>query len=106
MLEYGSGPGPILVPALAVTLFLTAAAFGLGSQAAPIVLLVGATLMMFYAYHLHKKQFAADYKYSTWENDMRPMAPFAMVGVVLVLLYGAFALTSETGLVGGRRGRR
>lgn len=106
MLEYGSGPGPILVPALAVTLFVTSAAFGIGSQAAPLFLLIGATVMMIYAYHLHSKQFAADYKYSTWENDMRPMAPFAMVGVVLVLLYGAFALTSETGFAGGRRGRR
>ena len=106
MLEYGSGPGPVLVPALAVTLFLTTAAFGLGSQLAPGILLVGATLMLLYSYKLHMAQFAADYKYSTWENDMRPVAPLAMAGVVLVLLYGAFAVTSENFMVGGRRGRR
>lgn len=105
MLEYGSGPGPVLVPALAVTLFLTSTAFGLGSQMAPVVLLVGATIMLLFAYRLHVAQFAADYKYSTWENDMRPFAPFAMVGVVIALLYGAFALTSQDFMVGGRRRR-
>jgi hypothetical protein len=68
-------------------------------------LLVGISIvLMLYFYNLNRTQFAADYKYSTWQNDLRPMRYLIMIGVFAVLCYGAYALQTETFVqAGGRR---
>ena len=91
-----------LIASLAATLLMTSITFGIGSRLAPMILLVLATVLLFYSYSLHSTQFQADYKYSTWQDSMRPMAPFVLVAVVLALCYGAFAMRSDT-FVGGAR---
>jgi len=105
MFNVGSGAGPILIPSLAATLLVTSITFGVGSKLAPMILLVAATVLLVYSYSLHRTQFVADYKYSTWQDSLRPMAPFVIVGIVLALAYGAFALQSEN-FIGGARRRR
>jgi len=103
MFNVGSSAGPILIPSLAATLLVTSITFGIGSKLAPMVLLVTATVLLLYTYSLHRTQFVADYKYSTWQDGLRPMAPFVLVGLVLTLAYGMFALQSETFVGGARR---
>ena len=106
MFNVGSGAGPILIPSLAATLLVTSITFGIGSRLAPMILLVTATALLIYTYSLHRTQFVADYKYSTWQDALRPMAPFVLFALVLSLAYGAFALRSETFIGGARRIRR
>jgi len=97
----------LLFPILGVSLFFTAIAFSVAATLAPMILLVSSTVILFYAYTLHRAQFANDYANSTWQNGLRSMAPLVMVATVLALGYGYFAMTSESFLVGGRRaGRR
>lgn len=103
MFNVGSGAGPILIPSLAATLLVTGITFGVGSRLAPIILLVTATILLMYTYSLHRTQFVADYKYSTWQDSLRPMAPLVLVGLVLTLAYGMFALQSENFVGGSRR---
>ena len=103
MFNVGSGAGPILIPSLAAILFITSFTFGIGSQLTPLVLLVASTVLLLYTYSLHTTQFVADYKYSTWQDSLRPMAPFVLVGLVLVLSYGMYALTSTEKIMGGAR---
>ena len=97
----------LLIPILAFVLFLTSVAFATAASMAPLVLLISSTVLLAYAYYMNQSQFKDDYKNSTWQNGLRPMGPFVMVGLVLLLGYGAFALTStSTGIMlGGRRGR-
>jgi hypothetical protein len=97
----------LLIPILAFVLFLTSVAFATAASMAPLVLLVSSTVLLVYAYYMNQSQFKTDYKNSTWQNGLRPMAPFVMVGLVLLLGYGAFALTSTSTspMLGGRRGR-
>ena len=106
MFNVGSGAGPILIPSLAATLFVTSITFGFGSTLAPMILLVTSTVLLIYTYSLHRTQFVADYKYSTWQDSLRPMAPFVLVGLVLVLAYGMFAMSSENFVGGARRASR
>lgn len=103
MFGFGSSPGPLLIPSLAATLLVTSITFGVGSKLAPIVLLVTASVLLVYTYSLHRTQFHADYKYSSWQDSLKPMAPFVLVALVLTLGYGAFAMRSETFIGGARR---
>jgi Na+/H+ antiporter NhaD/arsenite permease-like protein len=70
----------------------------------PTLLIVACVVLLLYFYNLNRTQFASDYKYSTWQNEIRPLRYFIMLIVFLVLCFGAYALQSET-LVhsGGRR---
>jgi NADH:ubiquinone oxidoreductase subunit H len=95
----------LLIPILCGVLFLTGAAFAVGSTTAPLILLVTSTILLIYAYVLHRSQFENDYKNSTWQNGLRTFAPLVLVTVVLALGYGYFALTSESFMIGGRRRR-
>jgi hypothetical protein len=103
MFGVGSAAGPLLIPSLAVTLLVTAITFGIGSRLAPMILLVTSTILLIYAVMLNRSQFVADYKYSSWQDSLRPMAPFVLVALVLTLAYGAFAMQSNTFMVGGKR---
>jgi len=105
MFGVGSGAGPLLIPSLAVTLLVTSITFGIGSKLAPMILLVTSTILLIYAVMLNRSQFVADYKYSSWQDSLKPMGPFVLVALVLTLAYGAFAIQSETFMVGGVRRR-
>jgi uncharacterized membrane protein len=93
----------LLIPILAVVLWLTATAFAFSASLAPAILLITSTALLAYAYTLHRSQFKDDYNSSTWQNGLRSMAPLVLVGLVLALGYGAFALTSPSFMIGGRR---
>ena len=96
----------LLIPILCGVLFLTGAAFAISATLAPMILLVTSTILLIYAYVLHRSQFENDYKNSTWQNGLRTFAPLVMVTVVLALAYGYFAMTNESFMVGGRPRRR
>ena len=98
----------LLIPVLASVLLITAVAFTTAAATAPLILLVLSTLLLIYAYFKNQSQFKDDYKNSTWQNSLRSMAPFVMVALVLFLGYGAFAVTStsNSAMLGGRRGRK
>jgi len=95
----------LLIPILCGVLILTAGAFATAASMAPLILLVSSTVLLVYTYFINRSQFRNDYNTSTWQNGLRTMGPFVMVAVVLALCYGAFALTSTSFMVGGRRGR-
>ena len=94
----------LLIPGLGLVLVLTAASFFIASSIAPMFLLISSTVLLIYAYQLHRSQFNNDYKTSTWQSGLKPLAPLVLVAVVLVLGYGAIAMTT-TSFVGGGKGR-
>jgi hypothetical protein len=98
----------LLIPILCGVLFLTAATFAVAASLAPLILLIASSVLLVYAYFLNRSQFRSDYKNSTWQNGLRPLAPLVLVGIVLLLAYGGFALTSSSTsvMIGGRRGGR
>ena len=95
----------VLIPNLVILLGLTAASFQFASTMAPLILLVCSVLLLIYAIFLNRAQFAADYKYSTWQRGTVAFGPVIMVALVLTAIYGGFALNSKsTGpTLGGRR---
>jgi len=95
----------VLIPNLVLLLGITAAAFTYASNMAPMILLVSSVLLLLYAIHLNRTQFASDYKYSTWQRGMIGFAPLITVCVVLVAIYGGFALVSKSPgvMLGGRK---
>ena len=99
--------GQLLLPSLTLILIITGASFYFASNATPLVLLISSTILLMYAFMLHRSQFETDYKTASWMNGLKELGPLVMVGVVLLLAYGAFALNSTTFMVGGsRRGLR
>jgi hypothetical protein len=96
----------LLIPGLGLTLLLVAMSFSFAAKLAPILLLAGSTVLLFYAYNLHRTQFENDYKNSTWQKGLKSFGPLIMVGIVIVLAYGYFAMTSPSYTVGGGRGSR
>jgi len=98
----------LLIPGLGLVLVLVAVSFFVASKTAPMLLLISSTVLLYFAYHHHRSQFHTDYKTSTWQSGLKPLAPVVLVGVVIALAYGYFAMTSESFTVGGamRRGRR
>jgi hypothetical protein len=95
---------------LAVVLVATAISFFVATTVAPLILLTTSSLVLIYAYFMHRSQFNDEYKNSTWENSLRPMAPFALVGTVLFLGMGYYyfqmqpaAAATVAAVVGGRR---
>jgi len=96
----------LLIPGLGLTLLLVAMSFSFAAKLAPILLLLASSILLFYAYNLHRTQFANDYKNSTWQKGLKSFGPLIMIGVVIMLAYGYFAMTSPTFMVGGRSNRR
>ncbi len=95
----------LLFPSLAVVLVTTGLAFYVASALAPLILLVTSTVVLIYAYMLHRSQFENEYKNSTWQNNLRPMAPLVLIGLVILLGAGYhFYTASPSGAtMGGRR---
>jgi hypothetical protein len=75
--------------------------FATGLQ--PIMLVFLCAVLLYYIYYENRRQFAADYKYMTWQNEFRPMAPFVMLIIITTLFYGAYALQSDVIMHGGKR---
>lgn len=71
----------------------------------PIILILLCVACLYFFYDLNRSQYFADYKYSTWQSSLRPIGIFVMVGVLVLLIYGGIALTSQNQgiFVGGRR---
>uniref|UniRef100_A0A6C0KXX0 Uncharacterized protein n=1 Tax=viral metagenome TaxID=1070528 RepID=A0A6C0KXX0_9ZZZZ len=93
----------LLFPSLVVVLVTTALAFFVASAIAPLILLITSSLVLIYAYTLHRSQFDNEYKSSTWQNNLRPVAPLVLVGVVIALAAGYHFMTSTGPVAGGRR---
>jgi hypothetical protein len=69
----------------------------------PIILLCLSLALLYYFYYENRRQFAADYKYMTWQNEFRPMAPFVMLIIIITLFYGGYALQTDVIMHGGKR---
>jgi hypothetical protein len=41
---------------------------------------------------MHRSQFQSDYRNSTWQEGLRPFAPYVLVGVVIMLGAGYYML--------------
>jgi hypothetical protein len=74
-------------------------------QFQPVILIVLSVILLYFIYSLNRSQFAADYKYSTWQSGFRNFAFATMFFVIIVLGFGGFALVNESIMVGGRRRR-
>ena len=77
--------------------------FTLGIQ--PVILVGLSLLLLLYFYGLNRSQFAADYKYSTWQIEFRPLRYVVILVIICILSYGAFAMQSEVFMHGGARRR-
>lgn len=75
--------------------------FATGLQ--PIMLVFICAGLLYYFYYENRRQFAADYKYMTWQNEFRPMAPFVMLIIIITLFYGGYALQADVVMQGGKR---
>jgi hypothetical protein len=99
----------LLVPTLCSVLLLTAFAFFFASNMAPIFLLITSTILLILSYSMHRSQFQSDYRNSTWQEGLRPVAPFVLVGVVIMLGVGFLYISNPETTVpppvlsGGRR---
>jgi len=94
----------LLIPSLAVVLVTTALAFFVANALAPLILLVTSSVVLIYAYSLHRSQFDHEYKNSTWQNNLRPVAALVLVGTVIALAAGYQFMTAPAGpTMGGRR---
>lgn len=43
---------------------------------------------------MHRSQFQSDYRNSTWQEGLRPLAPYVLVGFVILLGAGYFFLVT------------
>jgi len=95
----------VLIPNLVILLALTAVSFMFASSMAPLILLGSSVVLLAYAIHLNRAQFASDYKNSTWQRGLRGFAPIIMVLVTLLAVYGGFAYVSKSNsvMLGGRK---
>lgn len=46
---------------------------------------------------MHRSQFQSDYRNSTWQEGLRPFAPYMLVAIVIMLGAGYFFLVSPDG---------
>lgn len=46
---------------------------------------------------MHRSQFQSDYRNSTWQEGLRPLAPYVLVGFVILLGAGYFFLATPDG---------
>lgn len=46
---------------------------------------------------MHRSQFQSDYRNSTWQEGLRPFAPYMLVAVVIMLGAGYFFLVTPDG---------
>ena len=101
----------LLIPGLCSVLLLTAFAFMFASSLAPVILLVTSTILLILSYMVHRNQFQSDYRNSTWQESLRPLAPFVLVGTVLFIGFTYMTMTnvdyfSAYPAFGGVRARR
>lgn len=87
----------LLIPTLCSVLLLTAFAFVFASQMAPLFLLVTSTVLLILSYMMHRSQFQSDYRNSTWQEGLRPLAPYVLVGFVILLGAGYFFIMTPDG---------
>jgi hypothetical protein len=84
----------LLVPTLCSVLLLTAFAFFFASKMAPMFLVITSTILLILSYSMHRSQFQSDYRNSTWQEGLRPVAPYVLVAVVIMLGVGFFFIMS------------
>ena len=46
---------------------------------------------------MHRSQFQSDYRNSTWQEGLRPFAPYMLVAIVIMLGAGYFFLVTPDG---------
>jgi len=97
----------LLIPGLCSVLLLTAFAYMYASSLAPIILLITSSFLLILSYSIHRSQFQSDYRNSTWQEGLRPVAPFILVGVVILIsfLYSSMSNNSNVGLFTSSGGR-
>ena len=66
------------------------------SSMAPVLLLITSAALLIIAYVVHRSQFQSDYKQSSWQHGLRPLAPFFLVGLVLTFAFGAWFIMDKT----------
>jgi hypothetical protein len=97
----------LLIPGLCSVLLLTAFAYMYATTLAPIILLFTSSFLLILSYSIHRSQFQSDYRNSTWQEGLRPAAPFMLVGVVILIgfLYSSMSNNSNVGLFTSSGGR-
>jgi heme/copper-type cytochrome/quinol oxidase subunit 4 len=97
----------LLIPGLCSVLLFTAFAYLFASSLAPIILLATSTILLILSYTIHRNQYQSDYRNSTWQEGLRPIAPFVLVGTVLVVAFSYLAMTgTDIGMSPARGGVR
>lgn len=85
----------LLIPTLCSVLLLTALAFFFASKMAPMFLVITSTILLILSYSMHRSQFQSDYRNSTWQEGLRPLAPYVLAAVVILLGVGYYFMASS-----------
>jgi len=64
---------------------------------APIMLATMAGVALTYGAYNHYMMFGAEYSSMTWVNSLKTMAPYIMVGTVMVFIIGYLLFMAKTG---------
>jgi formate-dependent nitrite reductase membrane component NrfD len=85
-----------LIPNLVILLAIMAVSFNFSANMAPPILFGASLFLLSYAIFINRSQFSSEYKYSTWQRTIRGFSPIIFFFVVLIAIYGGFALTSSS----------
>jgi hypothetical protein len=84
------------LPGIAALLLAALLVFFVAPRLGTPVLVFLSLLLLMYGVHSHMATFASEYRYSTWQEQLKLYSPFVIVGALLltVLMYFGFLFTS------------
>jgi|LauGreDrversion4_2_1035121.scaffolds.fasta_scaffold49082_2 uncharacterized membrane protein len=84
------------IPGIAALIFASIIAFFVVPKMGTPVILVISLVLLAYGFKSHMDLFDSEYRYSTWQDQIKKMGPYALVGVMLffALLYVGFLYVS------------
>ena len=78
----------IFIPGLTALLLLALMLFLVLPRLGTPILAILSLVLLVYAVNNHIQMFYSEYRYSTWQESLKPYASFLIVGVVLFLILG------------------
>jgi len=79
--------------AFLILLLVGALAFLVLPKFAPLILVSGSGAVLAIALYIHISRFGTDeYERSTWQNNLKKYGGFILIGMILLLAYGFYAL--------------
>jgi len=87
----------LFIPSLALIVLSAAIVLFVFPKLTPIMLASIAGVSLTYAVYHHYMMFGAQYSSMTWVNSVQAMAPYIMVGTVMIFIIGYLLFMAKTG---------